>query len=101
MANTSHDRRAHLYISEQQCPDVSYSDELEALHTQELELKALRNSQGVVIQHRSWRAGEAFRSDDIRDFGTGCILVKPSRSDGTQIYHRVSHSRTETSSRVT
>ena len=47
----------------------TFSDDLDALHEQETELVIQRNRQGIVIQHRSWGAGEAFRSEDDRSFG--------------------------------
>ena len=50
-------------------PDTSHSDELEAFNVQQRELVAAKTEEGVVIQHRSWRAAEAFRSDDILNPG--------------------------------
>jgi len=49
--------------------DPSFSDDLEALHAQQIDIAAKNNRQGIVIQHRSWPLTDAFRSDDDRTFG--------------------------------
>ena len=47
----------------------THSDELEAWKLQEAELTAAKNKQRIVIQHRAWATGEAFRSDEDRAIG--------------------------------
>lgn len=49
--------------------EASFSDDLEALHAQEVDITSEKNRKGIVIQHRSWPLAEAFRSDDDRPFG--------------------------------
>jgi chromosome transmission fidelity protein 18 len=44
-------------------PSSTYSDELEAIHLIHQESIDRKNKDGQVIQHRAWKAGEAFRSD--------------------------------------
>lgn len=41
----------------------SFSDDLEALHAQEIETRFQNNSRGVVIQHRSWTLSDVFHSE--------------------------------------
>lgn len=47
----------------------SFSDDLEALHCQEVENVAEHKRQGIVIQHRSWPSKDVFRSEDDRSWG--------------------------------
>lgn len=47
----------------------TFSDDLEALHEQEIELTLEKTKQGIVIQHRQWNIAEVFRSDDDKSFG--------------------------------
>lgn len=54
--------------------DPSFSDDLEALHAQEVDIIAENKRRGIVIQHRSWPLVEAFRSDDERGFGKALVL---------------------------
>lgn len=44
-------------------PSSTNSDDFEALHLVHEETVAKKNKAGVVIQHRAWPLGEAFRSD--------------------------------------
>ncbi|KAF2817337.1 uncharacterized protein BDZ99DRAFT_404930 [Mytilinidion resinicola] len=44
--------------------DVSYSDDLEALHDTLKETTAEKNRQGIVIQHRAWKLPDVFRSEE-------------------------------------
>lgn len=54
-------------------PVTSNSDELEALNEQQRDLVFAKTENGVVIQHRAWKAAEAFRSDDILNPGSGIL----------------------------
>lgn len=44
-------------------PSSTNSDDIEALHLVAEETIARKNKEGVVIQHRAWPPGEAFRSE--------------------------------------
>jgi chromosome transmission fidelity protein 18 len=46
-------------------PSHSNSDDLEALHIQEEEVKTAKTLAGVVIQHRSWETPGTLRSEDV------------------------------------
>ncbi|KAH6673559.1 hypothetical protein B0J14DRAFT_481665 [Halenospora varia] len=52
-------------------PSCTNSDDLEALHQVQEESTALKNKAGIVIQHRAWQLGEAFRSEG--DYSCGKI----------------------------
>lgn len=47
----------------------SFSDDLEALHAQEVETVAEHKRHGIVIQHRRWPSKDVFRSEDERPWG--------------------------------
>lgn len=49
--------------------ESSHSDEIEALNQQQREQVLAKTEKGIVIQHRAWKASEAFRSDDIHNLG--------------------------------
>lgn len=57
-------------VLRQACADSTFSDELEALHAQQLETAIDNKRKGIVIQHRGWRLEEAFRSDIDQSCGT-------------------------------
>ncbi|KAF4635880.1 hypothetical protein G7Y89_g2206 [Cudoniella acicularis] len=59
-------------------PSSTNSDEIEALHLIQEENIQRKNKAGVVIQHRAWQLGEAFRSDADYCYET------PSRTSTTQ-----------------
>lgn len=42
---------------------ASFSDEIEALHAQETEALIVKNRAGIVVQHRSWKVADVFRSE--------------------------------------
>jgi chromosome transmission fidelity protein 18 len=44
-------------------PSSTNSDDFEALHAVHEETIARKNKEGVVIQHRAWSLGEAFRRE--------------------------------------
>lgn len=44
-------------------PSSTISDELEALRQVHEEAVLKKNKEGIVIQHRAWDLGEAFRSE--------------------------------------
>lgn len=46
--------------------ELTFSDDIAALYEQEAETRADNNRRGIVIQHRSWRLADAFRSEDDR-----------------------------------
>jgi chromosome transmission fidelity protein 18 len=50
-------------------PSSAFSDDLEALQLVHEEKVAENNKAGIVIQHRAWATGEAFRSD--QDYSQG------------------------------
>jgi hypothetical protein len=54
-------------------PSSTNSDDFEALHLVQEESTARKNKEGVVIQHRAWPLGEAFRSET--DFPAGIIVL--------------------------
>lgn len=43
---------------------TSFSDDIEALQQQRLEIAEENRRNGVVIQSRSWKLSDVFRSDD-------------------------------------
>ncbi len=51
-------------------PSSCYLDDLEALQQQQEEVVAAKTKQGVVIQHRAWKLGEAFRSEEDYQLGS-------------------------------
>lgn len=44
-------------------PSSTNSEDFEALHSVQQETIAKKNQAGIVIQHRAWPLGEAFRSE--------------------------------------
>jgi hypothetical protein len=44
--------------------EPTFSDDIAALYEQEAETRADNKRRGIVIQHRSWRLADAFRSED-------------------------------------
>ena len=46
-------------------PPHSNSDDLEALHVQQVEITQEKTKAGIVIQHRAWTIDDALRSDEI------------------------------------
>lgn len=50
-------------------PFASFSDDLEALHDQELEIALEHKRQETVIQHRRWKVAEVFRSEADQSSG--------------------------------
>jgi hypothetical protein len=44
--------------------EPTFSDDIAALYEQETETRADNKRRGIVIQHRSWRLADAFRSED-------------------------------------
>lgn len=49
--------------------DTNFSDEIEALHAQQIDTAIGHKRNGTVIQHRHWSLAEAFRSDEDRSCG--------------------------------
>jgi chromosome transmission fidelity protein 18 len=43
---------------------TSFSDDIDALQQRRLEIAEENRRNGVVIQHRSWKLSDVFRSDD-------------------------------------
>lgn len=77
-------------------PSFNNSDDLDAFHLQLAESKALKNRQGVVIQHRAWKTADAFRSEEDYPYGadldSGPIraslkLTKQSRGNEMEANH--------------
>lgn len=50
-------------------PEDTHSDDIEALHLQHEASKAEKTTDGIVIQHRSWKVCEVFRSES--DYAIG------------------------------
>lgn len=48
----------------------SHSDEFDALQDCIQDDKAQKSKAGIVIQHRAWKTGEAFRSEEYHSVGT-------------------------------
>jgi hypothetical protein len=46
--------------------EPTFPDDIAALYEQEVETRADNKRRGIVIQHRSWRFADAFRSEDDR-----------------------------------
>jgi hypothetical protein len=44
--------------------EPTFSDDIAALYEQEAETRAENKRRGIVIQYRSWRLADAFRSED-------------------------------------
>ena len=60
-------------------PSSNNSDDFEALHLVHEETIARKNKEGVVIQHRAWPLGEAFRSE--ADYLQGVIVITKFQGD--------------------
>jgi chromosome transmission fidelity protein 18 len=65
-------------------PSHTNSDDIEAVHIQEEELKAAKTKAGVVIQHRSWELPGTLRSEDVFNPATPSKLplVRKSHAAG-------------------
>lgn len=57
-------------------PSAFYSDDIDALQQCITEDKAGKTSKGVVIQHRAWTLGEAFRSQGDFSIGTASVAAR-------------------------
>jgi chromosome transmission fidelity protein 18 len=57
-------------------PSASFSDDLEALQQCVSEDRTKKNSEGIVIQHRTWNIADVFRSEGEAILGT----ERPRRS---------------------
>ncbi|WPG97303.1 P-loop containing nucleoside triphosphate hydrolase protein [Acrodontium crateriforme] len=51
----------------------SFSDDLAALHDIQLDTKRSKTAAGIVVQHRSWKTADVFRSDITREPPTSPI----------------------------
>ncbi|KAI9684382.1 MAG: hypothetical protein M1829_002192 [Trizodia sp. TS-e1964] len=59
---SSFDPAIHLHSDAADLPPSSA--DLDALHTHQLDTMLEKSRAGIVIQHRAWKMGEAFRSDE-------------------------------------
>jgi hypothetical protein len=75
---TSFDPAIFLHSEAEFTPDIlasaSFSEDLEALQQCAAEDRAQKNGQGIVIQHRAWRIGDTFRSEEDYQIGTRYIV---------------------------
>lgn len=55
----------------------SFTNDLEALHLQRLEIARENREKGIVIQHRSWKLSDVFQSDDDIRPGTRLSFIRP------------------------
>jgi chromosome transmission fidelity protein 18 len=78
---SSFDPALYLHSEPQDCvlnlepgPE-SFSDDIEALHLQRLDIVQENRCKGIVIQHRAWNLSDIFQSDDdIRPSMHFCLL---------------------------
>lgn len=75
----SHETRQSpdILLGQETVEDPTFSDDLEALYAQEIDTAAWKKQLGVVIQHRSWKVSDAFRSDDDKSPGTRVRMTIP------------------------
>jgi len=71
---SSFDPAIHLHSEQGSAPDESHSDDLEALNAQQLEIARELTRKGVVIQHRTWKLSEVFRSDEYSLPGASAFI---------------------------
>lgn len=50
-------------------PSLTHSDDVEALFQQQSEVVAAKTKAGIVIQHRAWKLGDVFRSEEDYPIG--------------------------------
>lgn len=75
---SSFDPAIHLHSDQSEAVILSshaQSDDWEAIRLQQAEATAAKNKERIVIQHRAWPVGEAFRSDEVHKTGMNAILM--------------------------
>jgi hypothetical protein len=72
----------------------AHSDELDALQQCVVDNRTQQTQQGVVIQHRSWRTTEAFRSEDDYPIGTTTRTARAKPPANSAQIHLSGHRRT-------
>ncbi|KAL9622745.1 MAG: hypothetical protein Q9160_002863 [Pyrenula sp. 1 TL-2023] len=83
---SSFDPAIHLQLSSDAPPILPpssfHSDDLEALHAQDIDLAAAKNRERVVIQHKSWTLAKGLLSDEVFNAETPSKTFKFTKSCG-------------------